>query len=419
MSELDRLIRQQDDIFSTWGLNEIPFSESADALAQAQLHDVFTGRRDELRQALMLFRSRQRRRLFLSGWYGIGKTAFMLELLTGLAQRGRGDTLAIYTSLPSAAVDLETCALISLARTLEDDSWAQEQLSLLGLPPRQTAIKRKEKGKATLAIFGYEHESETLPAGRLQYPALSFEALLERALRLYGKVIIAIDDLEKQEPARTLELLRSAQGLLKGGASFILTGLSGQPAGLTRDILARRLGLFDLAIELTPIEQPLMQEMLVNYLNSARPRRARRAASDPRAIHPFVPETAEALCVRSYGIPRYFNRLGTYVLTRAGLMDAALVTPNVFQLGLDDAARQLRGRLASSPALSLLMDVILEKGGLAETQVSLDELERLGVRTFAELMPWLNELVELDLLRLLPNPRELEFTPSPLLSGGG
>jgi hypothetical protein len=47
-------------------------------------------------------------------------------------------------------------------------------------------------------------------------------------------VIIAVDDLDKQDPATVKQLLLNAQGMLKSGAWFILTG---HPSGLTRDIL--------------------------------------------------------------------------------------------------------------------------------------------------------------------------------------
>lgn len=50
----------------------------------------------------------------------------------------------------------------------------------------------------------------------------------------YERVVIAIDDVDKQDTARVKQLLLNAQGMLKSGAWFILTG---HPSGLTRDIL--------------------------------------------------------------------------------------------------------------------------------------------------------------------------------------
>jgi hypothetical protein len=49
-------------------------------------------------------------------------------------------------------------------------------------------------------------------------------------------VVIAIDDLDKQDPAYARQLLLDAQGLLKGRAWFLLTG---HPSGITRDYLIR------------------------------------------------------------------------------------------------------------------------------------------------------------------------------------
>lgn len=222
MSEADRIFEELGNTLSRWGLSEIPFTESASFLRQSQLRDVFTGREQELRDVLALFQGRDRKRIFTYGWVGIGKSAFILEVL-GVLQRKAKDTLATYISLPPET-DLATAALIALAREMEDDEWAQHQLNLMGLRPRKRVVRKKGKGKAGISSFGIEAEEETVPVSALQVPTLSFEDLLERALKKYTRVVIAIDDLDKQDPARVRELLRNAQGMLKGGAWFMLTG---------------------------------------------------------------------------------------------------------------------------------------------------------------------------------------------------
>lgn len=412
MSEADRIFDELTTTLSRWGLREIPFSESASFLRQSQLRDVFTGRTQELREVLTLFQGRERKRILVYGWVGIGKTAFILEVLSVL-QRKAKDTLATYISLPPET-DLATAALIALARQMEDDEWAQHQLNLMGLRPKKRPVQKTGKGKAGIPSIGVEAEETTVPVAAPQFPALSFEDLLERALKKYSRVVIAIDDLDKQDPARVRELLRNAQGMLKGGAWFMLTG---HPSGLTRDILTRDLGLFDLAIELKPLDQPTTYRMLVNYLNSARPKNARHDPDDPRAVHPFTPETARALCERSNGVPRWLNRLGSYVLLKAATIHADLITPDVLQQGLEYADQQLRGQTGLTPEDYYVLDLVLEKGILSDATITLTEMERLKAKEFSEILPILEKLVQFDLLRRLPSERAAEYGPTPLLVG--
>lgn len=411
MNPADRIWDEGDVTFSRWGLRDIPFTESASSLRHAQLAQVFTGRESELREVLNLFRGRDRRRVLVYGWFGIGKTAFLLEVLGVLRRKSKG-TLAAWISLPSGS-DLATTALVALAREMPDDEWAQEQLNLMGLRPRRPARKRKEKVKAGISGFGGESEDETLPASKPQFAALSFEDLLARARVRHERVVIAIDDLDKQDPARVRELLRDAQGVLKGDAWFMLTG---HPSGLTRDLLTRDLGLFDLAVELKPLDPPTVHRLLINYLNSARPAHARRDSEDPRAAHPFTAEAARALCARSEGVPRWINRLASYSLLRAAQLQADLITMEVLEQGLAYADQQLRGQASLGAEDYYILELVLEKGLLSDESVSLHDLERVQVQEFSQILPRLERLVQLDLVRRLPSERAAAYQPSPLLS---
>jgi len=412
MSEADCIFDELTNTLSRWGLEEIPFTESASCLGLSKLREVFTGRTQELREVLTLFQGRERKRILVYGWAGIGKTAFILEVLSVL-QRKAKDTLATYISLPPKT-DLATAALIALARGMEDDEWAQHQLNLMGLRPKKWPVQRTGKGKADILSIGIEAEETTVPVTPPRFPALSFEDLLERALKKYSRVVIAIDDLDKQDPARVRELLRNDQGLLKSGAWFMLTG---HPSGLTRDILTSELGLFDLAIELKQLDQDTTYRMLVNYLNSARPKKATRDFDDPAAVQPFTPETARVLCERSDGVPRWLNRLGNYVLLKAASIHADLVTDDVLQQGLEYAAHQLRGQSGLTAEDYYVLDLVLEKRILSDETVTLTDLERLKAKEFSEILPILEKLVQYDLLRRLPSERAAEYEPTPLLIG--
>ncbi len=412
MSEAERIFDELANTLLRWGLNEIPFTESASSLGLSHLREVFTGRAQELREVLTLLQGRERKRVLVYGWVGIGKTAFILEVLS-VVQLKVKDALVAYISLPPET-DLATAALIALARRMEDDEWAQHQLNLMGLRPRRRPVQKTGKGKAGIASIGVEAEEVTVPVSSSRFPALSFEDLLERALKKHNRVVIAIDDLDKQDPARVRELLRNDQGLLKSGAWFMLTG---HPSGLTRDILTSNLGVFDLAIELKPLDQATTYRMLVNYLNSARPRNARRDYDDPYAVGPFMPETARMLCQRSDGVPRWLNRLGSYVLLKAATIQADHVTQDVLRQGLEYADQQLRGQTGLTAEDYYVLDLVLEKGTFSDATATMEDLERLKAKEFSEILPILEKLVQLDLIRRLPAERAAEYGPTPLLVG--
>jgi hypothetical protein len=128
----DDIFDQSSSNIQRLGLCEIPFTESPIDLQSETLQRIFTGRQTELRQVFNLFQSRERRRIIVSGRLGIGKSAFLLEVLSVLRRR-RPEMLTTYISLP-ADLDLATTALIALAREMSDDDWAQRQLYQMGIP---------------------------------------------------------------------------------------------------------------------------------------------------------------------------------------------------------------------------------------------------------------------------------------------
>lgn len=410
MNEADAIWDELDNIYRQWGIREIPFSESAVGLGHKQLQQVFTGRRQELNQVFSLLRGRERKRILAYGWMGIGKTAFILEVLAVL-KRKSPKTLAAYIALEQD-MDLATAALIALAREMPEDEWAQHQLTQMGLLPGKRAVKKKTTVKAGIAGTGAETEEETLPVSGPQFPATSFEGLLDHAYKKYDRVLIAIDDLDKRDPAQVRQLLRDAQGMLKAKASFML---SGHPDGLTRDLVTQELGLFDLAIHLQPLDQDTTYRMLVNYLNSVRPEENRRTYDEPQAVWPFTPETARLLCQRSEGIPRILNRLGNYVLLKAAELNAGMITPDILKVGFAYADHQLRGSPGLSTHEQYVLQMVLEKGAVSDETITLDDLEKVRAKEFREIMPILEKLVQLDVLRRLPSERSIEYGPSPLL----
>ena len=158
-----------------------------------------------------------------------------------------------------------------------------------------------------------------------------------------------------------------------------------------------------------------MYRMLINYLNSARPKESRRDPDDPGAVHPFIPRTANVLCEHSDGVPRYLNRLANYVLLKAVDVRADIVTASVMEQGFAYADQQIRGQKGLTPLDYYVLDLVLDKGALSDATITLAELERVKAKEFNEILPILDKLVQLDLLRRLPSERAIEYQPTPMV----
>lgn len=301
MTTPDDLFYQSSYDYRKLGLTQSPFTESPiepQSKTQSKTLDlIFTGRETELRQVFGLFQSRERRRVLISGRIGIGKSTFLHEVLSVLS-RTRKQMLTVYTSLP-ANQDLATTALIALAQAMPNDEWAQQQLHQMGIPIDSKLKERTTKAGMKL-IAEAELSEKDLPFIKSQHPTVSLNKLIDRAQKIYGDgVVIAIDDLDKQDPSTVRKLMHEAQGMLKGRAWFLLTG---HP--MTGDLLTSERGLFDLPLELEELDQPTTYQMLINYLNSVRIKNNCKDPIDPRSVLPFLPETAKKFCEVSLGKPR-------------------------------------------------------------------------------------------------------------------
>lgn len=407
MTNTDDLFLQSFDNIRKLGLTQSPFTESPiepQSKTQSKTLDlIFTGRKNELSQVFSLFQSRERRRILISGRIGIGKSAFLHEVLSALG-RNRPKMLTVYTSLPDKQ-DLATTALIALAQAMPNDEWAQQQLHQMGIP-----IDRRLKERTTKAGMKLVAESELsekdLPFTKSQHPTVSLGKLIERAQKQYGDgVLIAIDDLDKQDPSTVRKLMHDAQGMLKGRAWFLLTG---HP--MTGDLLTSERGLFDLQLELKELDQLTTYQMLINYLNSVRVKNDCKDINDPRSVLPFLPETATKFCEVSLGKPRLFNRLGSTVLLTATKLQVEIITPDVLEEGLKAAAPSLRIQAALSVKEERVR-ALLQKRGIFSEEISMEDLQRLGVRTFSELFPILERLEEADLAHQLNQDDTKAFAP--------
>ena len=411
MTTADDIFDQSASNIQQLGLKEIPFTESPTDLQSETLRHIFTGRRDELRQVFNLFQSRERRRILVYGRIGIGKSAFLLEVLSVL-RRKRPNMLTTYISLP-ANLDLATTALIALAQAMANDEWAQRQLYQMGIPTNKILKERSSEISAAMGV-GAKTGEKDLPIAKPQYPAVSLDTLLERAQAKHPDgVVIAIDDLDKQNPSQVRQLMHDAQGMLKGRAWFLLTG---HPMGMTGDLLTSERGLFDLQLKLEELDFETTYQMLINYLSSARINNNCTDPQDPRCVLPFLPETAAHFCRVSLGKPRLFNRLGNTVLSIAADLQAEMITPKVLQEGLKAAAPDLLHKAALTVQEERIRAFLQRRGNLSEETITIEDLEQLGFRSFSEILPFLEKLEEADLAHQLNQDDARAFEPIPLPS---
>ncbi len=406
MTTADDIFEQSSNNIQRLGLREIPFTESPVDLESETLNHIFTGRENELRQVFNLFQSRERRRILVYGRLGIGKSAFLLEILSVL-RRKKPQMLTTCISLP-ANLDLATTALIALAQEMIDDDWAQQQLYQMGIPTSKILKKRNSEISAAMGI-GAKTAEEDLPITKPQYPTVSLDILLKRAqITFPDGVLIAIDDLDKQNPARVRQLMHDAQGMLKGRAWFMLTG---HPSNLTGDLLTSERGLFDLQLKLEELDDQTTYKMLINYLNSARIHNPCNDVNDPRSVLPFLPETAKEFCRVSLGKPRLFNRLGNTVFSVAANANAKQITPEILQQGLRASEEDRLRQAALTAQEERIRQLLQQKGNLSDENITLDDLTFLGCSGFHEMIPFLERLEEQDLAQRLPQLDAIAYTP--------
>ncbi len=348
--------------------------------------------------------------ILVYGWLGIGKTAFILEVLDTIENETAKETLTIYQTLPPDK-DLIWVSLIALAQKMPDDHFAQQILEQIGLPVSNTR-KASDKHKINLKFYEYENLSEIKDLKKVEYPIFLFEQLLSKARDQYKKIVIAIDDLDKLDPARARELLLDAQGLLKTGVYFIL---SGHPAGLTRDFLISARGIFDLPLEIKQMDYDTTYTMLINYLNSVRSETNQKDYDDPEAVKPFTPEAAKFICKKSIGVPRLLNRLGGSAIRAAIKLNVDIITPNILEDAFKRLAEQLPDLISLDPKEKVLLQFICDKGSISDEDITLDELQQLDVKDFNELLPILDRLKNDQLILRKPTEEKAEFTISPLL----
>lgn len=236
----------------------------------------------------------------------------------------------------------------------------------------------------------------------------SIRCLVERAVdhKPARRLVIAVDDLDKHDPAAIRQALVEARPTLHlEECSFVLTG---HPLGVLRDAFATAGGIFDIQIELVLFSTEELEEMMRNYLAAGRIKEAR--VPD---LTPFTSEAARAIVARAFGIPRVLNASCFHILREA----ARRRLPTIDLPELKSCWETVRANLRRGiqPELRNLLEMLLEyPEGLTPTHVPDELFLRLGVDSYEELLSKINEALRSDWAisvedRVIAHPRVLTF----------
>ena len=219
------------------------------------------------------------------------------------------------------------------------------------------------------------------------------------------RLIVAIDDLDKRDPATVLAALIEARSTLHTDCAFVLTG---HPLGILRNIYSTAGGIFDSQINLEVLPPEDMRTILVNYLEAGRSKK-----TPFHGIHPFTEETVEIVLKRSLGIPRLLNKICQQILEKA----AELRLPIIDLPALQECWTLVSGELrrAMGPEVIDLLNVLREQtGNFAAPQVPDDIYERLGIDSHQQLLTLLSAAVTEDIAVGIESAGQTRFLPNPL-----
>jgi hypothetical protein len=230
--------------------------------------------------------------------------------------------------------------------------------------------------------------------------------LLDVAQEQYGRIIIAVDDLDKKTPLAVQGIIDDATDLLRRGEGkrgFLLTG---RFTSALRDISGQMLGLFSETITLPRMSADELHHIAVNYLNTARQRPSGQ-------VTPFTPAVISQIAEYAHCIPRQFNLICEKVMRSGAMRGVEQIDEQTF-LQLWHMVQE-EFVLELTPDIRRLLYVARRQEGLS-ADIDDAALDQLGVETFVELLPMLKSL-EGDLLirteegKLLPSALVPEEEP--------
>jgi Cdc6-like AAA superfamily ATPase len=212
-----------------WGLQENPFDFTPPDEFE-QVAAVFHGRKQELESALIsLYEGGN---VLVRGTWGIGKTALIKTLLYQLKKEVdelKEEMLVLYIDeIPNASIaNFYRALLLAITQQMSGQSTDAKKVadSLTGMSIQSNKTKT-ESGVNLLALslkFTNEPNSSEIREADI-YQQLLF--WLKEAEDIYGKVVIAIDDLDKKDTPVVQEIIENSLTLFRQGKNraFVMTG---------------------------------------------------------------------------------------------------------------------------------------------------------------------------------------------------
>jgi hypothetical protein len=249
-----------------WGLSSNPFGITPPDEIE-QIAAIFHGRDHELDMAL--FTLYDGKNVLIRGTWGIGKTALIKTLLYRFKQQIaeiQEEMLVLYLSgIPKATtIDFYRAVLLAITTQMSGQSEEAKKVAenLTGMAVQNSKIK-KEDG-VNIGIFAFKVTSEPNAADIREneiYQQLLF--WLHEAEEIYGRVVIAIDDLDKKDTPIAQEIIENSLDLFRQGAkrAFVMTG-----RGFTdlQQATIFSLGVFSEDINLQPMSNDDLRQIVIN-----------------------------------------------------------------------------------------------------------------------------------------------------------
>jgi Cdc6-like AAA superfamily ATPase len=393
-------------ILKEWGLQENPFDFTPlDEFEQVAA--VFHGRKQELESALIsLYEGGN---VLIRGTWGIGKTALIKTLLYQLKKEVdelNEEMLVLYIDeIPNASIaNFYRALLLAITQQMSGQSTDAKKVadSLTGMAIQSNKTKT-ESGVNLLALslkFTNEPNSSEIREADI-YQQLLF--WLKQAEDIYGKLVIAIDDLDKKDTPVVQEVIENSLSLFRQGKNraFVMTG-----RGFTdlQEATLSSLGIFSEDLNLRRMSNDDLRQIVINYLNTVR--------QEPiDSIAPFTPEVLDRIVEYAQGTPRQLNSICKKVLHQAARQKYAAIDmtawQNIWPVIQEDFIQKL------SPHLQRLLYIAYKQKGISE-DISNESLDEIGALTFTELLPELRELESMDLIMRIEDARGFRFIPSKL-----
>jgi Cdc6-like AAA superfamily ATPase len=396
------LIIRRTEFLKKWGFREMPpFSDVPPKDDIRILSRLFTGREKEIDRAILTLLDGNN--ILVRGVWGVGKTTFILQSLHEFAAQAKllkEKTLPIYIDNFKGGLlkDFYRLVLFSLSTALEDIDKDAESIAKVVKGVNITHSKSvSSKGSAEINFLTAAKISAEIGVENGQENQLSIEnteywveELINRAKKKYDHIIIAVDDLDKADPAvgevvKIREMFDGALPLLRSNkCSFILAG---RTLTVAQDIYGRVLGIFREQIQLPKLNDSELHEIAVKTMNLVRYK-----SSDD--TYPIEIDAMNELISNSGGNPRQFNRNCSDILNTAVMLGKDILDKNSFRECFAEVQRNIGDNIDEH--VKHLLYVAQKYGGVSQS--NRQAIKELNKDDFIEIIPMLEELVHKDLM---------------------